>query len=82
MIVDKNELEAKQKVSAIMLILFVYMGQIYGVTQAVAQDSIMAPWYSLRSDNSLRELDMCIYVCKMLGYVLIIRKFSGYPIFT
>jgi hypothetical protein len=85
LIVDKNELEVKQKVSAVMLILFLLDRTDLWATKAVVQDSIMDPWYSLRSYNPLRELDMYVHIlCKMLGYILKqlyrLSVIRGYPI--
>lgn len=45
-----------------------------GINVAIAQDSIMDPWYPLGNNNPLRELDMCIHVCQMMGYGEIIRS--------
>ncbi|MDT8899801.1 cytosine deaminase [Anaeroselena agilis] len=45
-----------------------------GVNVAIAQDSIMDPWYPLGTGNPLRELDMCLHVCQMMGYGEIIRS--------
>lgn len=45
-----------------------------GVNVAIAQDSIMDPWYPLGTNNPLRELDMCLHVCQMMGYGEIVRS--------
>ena len=47
-----------------------------GINTAVAQDSIMDPWYPLGTDNPLREVDMCIHACQMMGYHDIINSFD------
>jgi Cytosine deaminase and related metal-dependent hydrolases len=39
-----------------------------GVNVCVAQDSIMDPWYPIGTGNPLRELDMCIHVCQIMGH--------------
>lgn len=44
-----------------------------GIPVAVAQDSIMDPWYPLGTGNLLRQLEMCIHVCQMMGYSEIMR---------
>ncbi|CUH95383.1 Cytosine deaminase [Propionispora sp. 2/2-37] len=44
------------------------------INVAIAQDSIMDPWYPLGTNHPLRELDMCIHVCQMMGYGEIIRS--------
>ncbi|WP_196601089.1 cytosine deaminase [Pectinatus frisingensis] len=47
-----------------------------GINTSVAQDSIMDPWYPLGTDNPLREVDMCIHACQMMGYQEIINSFD------
>jgi len=34
----------------------------------------MDPWYPLGTGNPLRELDMCLHVCQMMGYGEIVRS--------
>jgi cytosine deaminase len=46
----------------------------YGINVGIAQDSIMDPWYPLGTDNLLRQLEMCIHVCQMMGYSEIVRS--------
>ena len=36
----------------------------------------MDPWYPLGTDNPLREVDMCIHACQMMGYQEIINSFD------
>jgi Cytosine deaminase and related metal-dependent hydrolases len=47
-----------------------------GINVAIAQDSIMDPWYPLGTNNPLRELDMCIHACQMMGHGEIIRSLA------
>lgn len=39
-----------------------------GINVCIAQDSIMDPWYPIGTGNPLRELDMCIHVCQIMGH--------------
>lgn len=39
-----------------------------GINVCIAQDSIMDSWYPIGTGNPLRELDMCIHVCQIMGH--------------
>lgn len=45
-----------------------------GINVSIAQDSIMDPWYPIGTGNPLRELDMCIHVCQIMGYDEMLRS--------
>ncbi|MFT9078367.1 cytosine deaminase [Ethanoligenens sp.] len=39
-----------------------------GVNVCIAQDSIMDPWYPIGTGNPMREIEMCIHMCHLMGY--------------
>lgn len=43
------------------------------VNVCIAQDSIMDPWYPIGTGNPLRELEMCIHACQLMGYDEMLR---------
>ncbi len=44
------------------------------INVCIAQDSIMDPWYPIGTGNPLRELDMCIHICQIMGYDEMLRS--------
>jgi cytosine deaminase len=44
------------------------------INVCIAQDSIMDPWYPIGTGNPLRELDMCIHVCQIMGHDEMLRS--------
>lgn len=38
------------------------------INVCIAQDSIMDPWYPIGTGNPLRELEMCVHTCHIMGY--------------
>lgn len=39
-----------------------------GINVCIAQDSIMDPWYPIGTGNPMREIEMCIHMCHLMGY--------------